>query len=428
MAERANAASFDYLDTVAAVEKFTSEIARAREIALDTEGASFHRFVDRIYLLQLSTRDRHAVIDPLPIGAPAGLGALLEDPAVEVVFHDADYDLRLLQQDYGWHDPQHLRHAHRRAAARLHGVRARRAARALLRREARQEAPARRLVDASAHATTCSTTRRRTRATCSSCGTRCRRSWSASGRMAWAREEFALLEGTRWADEEPGIVVPAPEGRARPDPPRAGGAARARAVARRASPARSTARRSACSATSSCSRSRARSRSRKDALGKIKGMPRGILEQRGAELLDAVQRALAVPDAGAPEVPARRALGPRSRVRRARERAQDGARRGREAAGARSRRAVLARPAGGRRAPEPGDRRGAGGGDGAAALAGRRARRRLRRARWSRTGRSRRRLNYRVRYALVGSRSRAAFREPAPWVCGTRVRQSYSVL
>ena len=65
MAERANAASFEYLDTVAVVEKFTSEIAGTREIALDTEGASFHRFVDRVYLLQLSTRDRHAVIDPL---------------------------------------------------------------------------------------------------------------------------------------------------------------------------------------------------------------------------------------------------------------------------------------------------------------------------------------------------------------------------
>ena len=102
MAERAKTASFEYLDTVPAVDRFTAEIAGVTELALDTEGASFHRFVDRIYLLQLSTRDRHAVIDPMPIGTPAGLGALLESPDVEVVFHDADYDLRLLQQDYGW--------------------------------------------------------------------------------------------------------------------------------------------------------------------------------------------------------------------------------------------------------------------------------------------------------------------------------------
>src|SRR5471032_2889260 len=102
VANRASAPSFVYLDTVAAVEAFTTSIAGVTELALDTEGASFHRFIDRIYLLQLSTRDKHAVIDPLPIGPPAGLGRLLEDPAVEVVFHDADYDLRLLKHDYGW--------------------------------------------------------------------------------------------------------------------------------------------------------------------------------------------------------------------------------------------------------------------------------------------------------------------------------------
>src|SRR5215217_4871267 len=76
-----------------AVRELTA-LGSARDIAVDTEGASFHRFVDRVYLLQLSTRERHAIIDPLPMGVPPGLGALLEDPAVEVVFHDADYDLR----------------------------------------------------------------------------------------------------------------------------------------------------------------------------------------------------------------------------------------------------------------------------------------------------------------------------------------------
>src|SRR5690349_11447268 len=92
-----------YLDTDAAAGAFLAGIAGARELALDTEGASFHRFVDRIYLIQLSTRTQHAIIDPLPIAKPEGLGRLLEDPATEVVFHDADYDLRLLHQDYGWH-------------------------------------------------------------------------------------------------------------------------------------------------------------------------------------------------------------------------------------------------------------------------------------------------------------------------------------
>ena len=88
-----------YLDTVDSVDRFLAELSDVRAIAIDTEGASFHKFVDRIYLLQLSTDRHEAVIDPLPIGTPAKLGALLEDREVEVVLHDADYDLRLLHQD-----------------------------------------------------------------------------------------------------------------------------------------------------------------------------------------------------------------------------------------------------------------------------------------------------------------------------------------
>src|SRR5688500_10454052 len=92
-----------YLDTPQQVELFLDDISGVHEIALDTEGASFHRFIDRIYLLQITTRERSAVIDPIPIGAPARLGEILQDREVEVVLHDADYDLRLLHQDYGWH-------------------------------------------------------------------------------------------------------------------------------------------------------------------------------------------------------------------------------------------------------------------------------------------------------------------------------------
>jgi len=78
-------------------------VAREPVVALDTEAASFHRFVDRIYLVQLSSRHETAIIDPLTVTDVSGLGALLADPAVEVVFHDADYDLRILDRDYGFH-------------------------------------------------------------------------------------------------------------------------------------------------------------------------------------------------------------------------------------------------------------------------------------------------------------------------------------
>ena len=301
MAERGNAVSFDYLDTVTEVEKFTSEIARAREIALDTEGASFHRFVDRVFLLQLSTRDRLAVIDPLPMGVPPGLGALLEDPTVEVVFHDADYDLRLLQQDYGWHIRSIF---DTRVAAQLLGYTAFGLA-ALLERffDVKLDKKHQRadwsmrpltddMLDYAAQDTRFLLQLRDHMAS----------ELERVGRTGWAREEFALLEGTRWTDEEPGSSYLRLKG-AR-DLSR-----RELAVLRELVPWRDAVAGTLDRATFrvlgneqllDIARTQPQS---KDALGKIKGMPRAILEQRGADLLDAVRRALAVPDAELPKFP-----------------------------------------------------------------------------------------------------------------------------
>lgn len=71
-------------------------------VAVDTEAASFHRHRDRVYLLQLSTRSETHLVDPLAIRGLPGFGDLLADPAIEVVFHDADYDLRLLGYEFGF--------------------------------------------------------------------------------------------------------------------------------------------------------------------------------------------------------------------------------------------------------------------------------------------------------------------------------------
>jgi ribonuclease D len=71
-------------------------------VALDTEAASFHRYVDRVYLVQLSSDEETALVDPLAVGDLGPVGALLADPSVEKIFHDADYDLRILDRDFGF--------------------------------------------------------------------------------------------------------------------------------------------------------------------------------------------------------------------------------------------------------------------------------------------------------------------------------------
>ena len=93
-------APYRYVDSARQLSLLVKRVAGESLVAVDTEAASFHRFVDRIYLIQLSTRRETAIIDPLTVGDVAELGAVLADPAVEVVFHDADYDLRILDRDY----------------------------------------------------------------------------------------------------------------------------------------------------------------------------------------------------------------------------------------------------------------------------------------------------------------------------------------
>ncbi len=91
-----------YVRSDAELAAVVAELRAGPLVAVDTEAASFHKYVDRVYLVQLSSRTRTAIVDPLAVGNLSPIGALLVDPAVEKVFHDADYDLRILDRDYGF--------------------------------------------------------------------------------------------------------------------------------------------------------------------------------------------------------------------------------------------------------------------------------------------------------------------------------------
>lgn len=76
-------------------------IAAEAVLALDTEASSFHRYRERVCLVQLSTRENTWLVDPLAVTDLSPLGQLLADPRMEVVIHDADYDLRILAKYHG---------------------------------------------------------------------------------------------------------------------------------------------------------------------------------------------------------------------------------------------------------------------------------------------------------------------------------------
>jgi ribonuclease D len=290
-----------YLDKPEAVERFLTEISDIKELALDTEGASFHRFLDRIYLLQISTRDRSAIIDPLPIGSPARLGLLLQSNGVEVVFHDADYDLRLLHQDYGWHVTNIF---DTRIASQLLGIKSFGLA-ALLEQyfdvkldKKHQRADwsmrpltpdmleyaaqdTRYLLQLKDHLKT---------------------ELGRRGRLHWAQEEFARLEGTRWEAEE------SMEGFLRLKGAR-DLSRRELAVLREvanwrdvvaAELDRATFRVMGNEALFELARRTPRSVSE---LAAIKGMPKGMIDRAGSNIVAAVRRGMEVPEAELPKFP-----------------------------------------------------------------------------------------------------------------------------
>src|SRR6478672_482416 len=290
-----------YLDTTEQVELFLDDLTGVRELALDTEGASFHRFIDRIYLLQISTRERNAIIDPLPIGAPKRLGEILQDPKVEVVFHDADYDLRLLHQDYGWHVNNIF---DTRIASHLLGIKSFGLA-ALLeqffgvqldKKHQRADWSLRPLtpgmLDYAAQDTRYLLDLR----------DELRSRLEKLGRLEWAREEFDRLEGTKWDEEDESQNFLRIKG-AR-DLTR-----RELALLRELVPWRDGVARDLDRATFRVMGNEvlldiARTAPKTaQQLAGLKGMPRGILERGGAAILSAVTRGLEVAEEHLPKFP-----------------------------------------------------------------------------------------------------------------------------
>ena len=90
-----------HVQSASEADGLVTELARTPRLALDCEAAGFHRYSDRLCLLQLSTERATWVIDPLAFDPSEMLRKPLENPNVTVVMHGADFDLRLLRRDLG---------------------------------------------------------------------------------------------------------------------------------------------------------------------------------------------------------------------------------------------------------------------------------------------------------------------------------------
>lgn len=91
----------EYVTTSRQLEEVGRIVADAGLFAADTEAAGYHRYRDAVCVIQVSTRARTWVVDMMELEDLEALRGPLADASAEVVFHDADYDLRLLHRDFG---------------------------------------------------------------------------------------------------------------------------------------------------------------------------------------------------------------------------------------------------------------------------------------------------------------------------------------
>ncbi len=92
--------SVPILTETAEIAAFAVELARFDTIAVDLEADSLHCYREKVCLLQFTTPERTALVDPLAVKDLAPLGPVLADPAIRKLFHAADYDIRCLNRDF----------------------------------------------------------------------------------------------------------------------------------------------------------------------------------------------------------------------------------------------------------------------------------------------------------------------------------------
>lgn len=69
-------------------------------VAVDTESNSLHAYREQVCLIQFSTPESDYVVDPLALPDLSSLGEFFANPAIEKVFHAAEYDLICLKRDF----------------------------------------------------------------------------------------------------------------------------------------------------------------------------------------------------------------------------------------------------------------------------------------------------------------------------------------
>jgi ribonuclease D len=92
---------WEWIDTAAGVAALASDIEKEKIIGLDTESDSFHHYQEQVCLVQVSTKGKDYLVDPIAAKDLSPLAVPLGERKREVILHGADYDIVCLKRDFG---------------------------------------------------------------------------------------------------------------------------------------------------------------------------------------------------------------------------------------------------------------------------------------------------------------------------------------
>jgi ribonuclease D len=93
-------AHYTHVETNDVLQEMVAWMAPAHRLALDTEADSLYHYHEKVCLIQLTVRGRNFLVDPLAKLNLAPFMAALADRTL--ILHDADYDLRMLRNSFGF--------------------------------------------------------------------------------------------------------------------------------------------------------------------------------------------------------------------------------------------------------------------------------------------------------------------------------------
>jgi ribonuclease D len=91
-----------FVDTPNKLDEMISDLMVEPIVAVDTESNSLYAYHERVCLIQFSIPERDFLVDPLTVVDLSALRPLFTSPKIEKIFHAAEYDLIMLDQDFGF--------------------------------------------------------------------------------------------------------------------------------------------------------------------------------------------------------------------------------------------------------------------------------------------------------------------------------------